>query len=60
VFIKEAHYQKELRKTIEAMRRRAGTPAPPGTETLPASPDSAAVPGDRKTPEATDEKAKAH
>ena len=54
--VNDDEYQRELRKTIEAMHKRAGTPTTPATEAPPASPDAAAAPTDQKTPEATDEK----
>ena len=54
--VNENDYQHELRKTIEAMHKRVGTPATPATEALPASPDAATAPAVQETPDATDEK----
>ena len=54
--VNDDEYQQELRKTIEAMHQRAGTPPTPATEPPPASPDGAAAPANPKTPEVPDEK----
>ena len=45
--VNDDEYQQELRKTIEAMHQRAGTPTTPATEAPPASPDAAPAPADR-------------
>ena len=54
--VNESEYQQELRKTIEAMHKRAGTPPTPATEASPASPDAAAAPANPRTPAVPDEK----
>ena len=48
--VNDDEYQQELRKTIEAMRQRAGTPTTPATEAPPASPDGVTAPADRHPP----------
>ena len=52
----EEQYQIELKKTIEAMHQRAGTPTIPATEPSSASPAGAAAPANPGTPAVPDEK----